>query len=59
MLKRGFLTTVAAMSLMAAAALPAQAEVSIMYPEWIASLVEPGIAWGAAKAFVHNARHSS
>lgn len=43
MLKRGFLTTVAAMSLMAAAALPAQAEVSIMYPEWIASLVEPGI----------------
>lgn len=43
MLKNRFLTTVAAMSLMAAAALPAQAEVTIMYPEWIASLVEPGI----------------
>jgi len=43
MLKKGFLTTVAALSLMAAAALPAQAEVTIMYPEWIASLVEPGI----------------
>ena len=43
MLKKGFLTTVAALSLMAAAAIPTQAEVSIMYPEWIASLVEPGI----------------
>lgn len=43
MLKKGFLTTVAAMSLLVAAALPAQAEVTIMYPEWIASLVEPGI----------------
>ena len=43
MLKKGFLTTVAALSLMVAAALPAQAEVTIMYPEWIASLVEPGI----------------
>ena len=43
MLRRGFLTTVAALSLMATAAMPAQAEVTIMYPEWIASLVEPGI----------------
>ena len=43
MLRQGFLTTVAALSLMAAAAMPAQAEVTIMYPEWIASLVEPGI----------------
>lgn len=43
MLNKGFLTTVAAISLLAAAALPAQAEVTIMYPEWIASLVEPGI----------------
>jgi len=43
MFKTRFLTTVAAMSLLAAAALPAQAEVTIMYPEWIASLVEPGI----------------
>jgi multiple sugar transport system substrate-binding protein len=43
MLKKGFLITVAALSLMAAATLPTQAEVTIMYPEWIASLVEPGI----------------
>lgn len=43
MLRQGFLTTVAAVSLLAAAALPAQAEVSFMYPEWIAALVEPGI----------------
>jgi len=43
MLKKGFLTTVAAASLLAAAALPAQAEVSFMYPEWISALVEPGI----------------
>lgn len=43
MLKKGFLTTVASLSLLVAAALPAQAEVTIMYPEWIASLVEPGI----------------
>src|SRR5690606_23264307 len=44
MLKKGFLTTVAAVSLMAAAAIPAKAEVSFMYAEWIAALVEPGIA---------------
>jgi len=43
MLKKSFLTTVAAASLLAAAALPAQAEVSFMYPEWISALVEPGI----------------
>lgn len=43
MLKKGFMTTVASLSLLAAAALPAQAEVSLMYPEWIAALVEPGI----------------
>ena len=43
MFRQGFLTTVAALSLVAAAAIPAQAEVTIMYPEWIASLVEPGI----------------
>lgn len=43
MLRRGFLTTVAAVSLMAAGALPTQAEVSFMYPEWLAALVEPGI----------------
>jgi multiple sugar transport system substrate-binding protein len=43
MLRQGFLTTVAAVSLMAAAALPARAEVSIMYMEAFAALIEPGI----------------
>ena len=44
MLTRGFLTTVAAVSLMAAAALPARAEVSIMYMEAFGSLIESDIA---------------
>ncbi len=44
MLKRGFLTTVAAVSLVAAAAIPARAEVSIMYIEAFGSLIESGIA---------------
>lgn len=43
MLKKGFLTTVAALSLMAAAALPARAEVSIMYMESFGALIESGI----------------
>lgn len=43
MLKKGFLSTVAALSLVAAAAIPARAEVSFMYAEWISALVEPGI----------------
>ncbi|WEK03851.1 MAG: extracellular solute-binding protein [Candidatus Devosia phytovorans] len=43
MLKKGFLTTVATVSLMVAAAIPAHAEVTFMYPEWISALVEPGI----------------
>ena len=43
MLKRGFLTTVAALSLIAAAAIPARAEVSIMYMESFAALIESGI----------------
>lgn len=43
MLKRSLLTGVTALSLIAAAAIPAKAEVSIMYAEWLASLVEPGI----------------
>ena len=43
MLKRGFLTTVAALSLIAAAAIPARAEVSIMYMEAFAALIESGI----------------
>lgn len=43
MIDRYLLTTVTALSLVAAAAVPARAEVSIMYAEWLASLVEPGI----------------
>ena len=43
MLKKSFLTTVAALSLVAAAAIPARAEVSIMYMEAFAALIEPGI----------------
>ncbi|WP_240231658.1 extracellular solute-binding protein [Devosia lacusdianchii] len=43
MLKRSLLTTAAVLSMVAAAAIPARAEVSIMYAEWLASLVEPGI----------------
>ena len=42
MLKRTLLASAAALALLAATA-PAQA-VSIMYAEWLASLVEPGIA---------------
>ncbi|QDZ12507.1 extracellular solute-binding protein [Devosia ginsengisoli] len=44
MLRRGFLTTVAAVSLVAAAAIPAKAEVSIMYIEAFGALIESGIA---------------
>jgi multiple sugar transport system substrate-binding protein len=43
MLRTSFLTTVAAVSLMAATTLPARAEISFMYAEWIGALVEPGI----------------
>lgn len=43
MLKRSLLTTVTVLSLVAAAAIPAKAEVSIMYAEWLSALVEPGI----------------
>lgn len=43
MLKRNLLTTVAGLVLAAATAMPAQAEVTIMYAEWLSSLVEPGI----------------
>ncbi|MCR6635817.1 extracellular solute-binding protein [Devosia sp.] len=43
MLRTGFLTTVAAISLMAAATIPARAEVSIMYMESFAALIESGI----------------
>lgn len=44
MLRQGFLTTVAAVSLVAAAAIPARAEVSIMYIEAFGALIEGGIA---------------
>ena len=43
MLKTGLLTTVATLSLALGATVPAHAEVSIMYAEWLSSLVEPGI----------------
>ena len=43
MIDRKLLTTVTAISLVAATAMPARAEVSIMYAEWLVSLVEPGI----------------
>lgn len=44
MLKRTLLSSIAAMTLLASVALPAKAEVTFMYAEWLASLVEPGIA---------------
>ena len=43
MLKTGFLTTVAALSLTVAAAIPARAEVLVMYMESFAALIESGI----------------
>ena len=43
MLKRTLLTSVTVLSLVAAAAIPARAEVSIMYMESFASLIEEGI----------------
>ena len=44
MLKTKLMGAVAALALSASLSLPAQAEVSIMYAEWLSSLVEPGIA---------------
>jgi multiple sugar transport system substrate-binding protein len=44
MLRRTLLSSAAALAMVAATAASAQAEVSIMYAEWLASLVEPGIA---------------
>jgi multiple sugar transport system substrate-binding protein len=43
MLKKKLAMSVATFAVAAAMALPAQAEVSIMYADWLASLVEPGI----------------
>src|SRR5690606_33050221 len=44
MLSKVLLTGVAALAMTAAMAAPARAGVSFMYAEWIAALVEPGIA---------------
>jgi len=43
MIRRNLMASATALALLAGAALPAKAEVSIMYAEWLASLVEPGI----------------
>jgi multiple sugar transport system substrate-binding protein len=43
MLKRKLLTTVAALALAVTSAIPAHAEVTFMYAEWLSALVEPGI----------------
>jgi len=43
MLKKKLAMSVATFAVAAAMALPANAEVSIMYADWLASLVEPGI----------------
>ena len=43
MLKRGYLTTAITLSLLTSAAIPAHAEISIMYMESFASLIEEGI----------------
>jgi len=56
MLRRTLLSSVTALTLLAGAAVPAKAEVSIMYAEWLASLVEPGIeAFKAATGETVNA----
>ena len=43
MLRKVLLGSVAALAMTSALAVPARAEVSFMYAEWIAALVEPGI----------------
>jgi multiple sugar transport system substrate-binding protein len=43
MLRKNLLTTVAAIAMAAVTAMPAHAEVTFMYAEWLSSLVEPGI----------------
>ena len=42
MLKKVLLGSVAALAMTSALSAPARAEVSFMYAEWIAALVEPG-----------------
>jgi len=44
MLERHMKVSAIALAMVAAAVLPARADVSIMYAEWLSSLVEPGIA---------------
>lgn len=56
MLRRTLLSSAMALTLLAGAAAPAKAEISIMYAEWLASLVEPGIeAFKAATGETVNA----
>lgn len=43
-MNRQFLRATVGAAVLSGMTLPVQAEISIMYPEWIASLVEPGIA---------------
>ena len=43
MFRRALLSSVTALALVATAALPAKAEITFMYADWLASLVEPGI----------------
>lgn len=43
MLKRNLLSSAIGLALMSTAVLPASAEVTFMYADWLASLVEPGI----------------
>ena len=44
MFRRNMAVSAAALAIVAAASLPARADVSIMYADWLSSLVEPGIA---------------
>lgn len=44
MFKKILATSVASLAIAAAMAMPAKADVSIMYADWLSSLVEPGIA---------------
>ena len=44
MFRRNIAVSAAALAIIAAASAPARADVSIMYAEWLSSLVEPGIA---------------
>ena len=43
MIRRNLLATVAAVAMAAASAIPAHAEITFMYADWLSTLVEPGI----------------